>query len=33
MKEFIKIMKALSDHSRVKILKILEKCMKCICEP
>ena len=32
MKEFIKVMKAVSDPTRVKILKILEKRMMCVCE-
>lgn len=32
MKEFIRVMKALSDPTRVKILKILEKRMMCVCE-
>ena len=32
MKKFIRVMKALSDPTRVKILKILEKRMMCVCE-
>ena len=32
MKEFIKVMKALSDPNRVKLLKILQKRMMCVCE-
>ncbi|MFO7716159.1 ArsR/SmtB family transcription factor [Desulfosarcina sp.] len=32
MKEFIRVMKALSDPTRVKILKILEKRVMCVCE-
>lgn len=32
MKEFIRVMKALSDPTRVKILKILERRMMCVCE-
>lgn len=32
MKEFIKVMKALSDPSRVKILKMLQQRMLCVCE-
>lgn len=32
MKEFIRVMKALSDPTRIKILKILEKRMMCVCE-
>lgn len=32
MKEFIKVMKALSDPNRVKLLKILQKRMRCVCE-
>ncbi len=32
MKEFIRVMKAVSDPTRVKILKILEKRMMCVCE-
>lgn len=32
MKEFIRVMKALSDPTRVKIIKILEKRMMCVCE-
>lgn len=32
MKEFIRVMKALSDPTRVKILKILEKRSLCVCE-
>ena len=32
MKEFIKVMKALSDPSRVKIIKILQKRVMCVCE-
>jgi len=32
MKEFIKVMKALSDPNRVKILKILQHRMLCVCE-
>lgn len=32
MKDFIKVMKALSDQTRVKILKLLEKKRLCVCE-
>jgi ArsR family transcriptional regulator len=32
MKEFIRVMKAAADPTRVKILKILEKRMLCVCE-
>ena len=32
MKEFIRDMKAVSDPTRVKILKVLEKRMMCVCE-
>jgi ArsR family transcriptional regulator len=32
MREFVKVMKALSDPTRVKILKLLEKRMFCVCE-
>ena len=32
MKAFIQVMKAASDPTRVKILKILEKRMMCVCE-
>ncbi len=32
MKEFIRVMKALSDPTRVKILKILERRLMCVCE-
>jgi ArsR family transcriptional regulator len=32
MKEFIRVMKALSDPTRVKILKILERRTMCVCE-
>jgi ArsR family transcriptional regulator, arsenate/arsenite/antimonite-responsive transcriptional repressor len=32
MKDFIKVMKALSDPNRVKILKILQKRSLCVCE-
>jgi ArsR family transcriptional regulator len=32
MKEFIKVTKALSDPTRVKILKMLQKRMLCVCE-
>jgi len=32
VKQFIKIMKALSDPSRVKILKMLQRRMMCVCE-
>jgi ArsR family transcriptional regulator len=32
MKPFIKVMKALSDPSRVKILKMLQRRMMCVCE-
>lgn len=32
MKEFIRVMKALSDPTRLKILKILEKRLMCVCE-
>jgi ArsR family transcriptional regulator len=32
MKEFIRVMKALSDPTRVKIIKILERRTMCVCE-
>ncbi|MFO7557800.1 MAG: metalloregulator ArsR/SmtB family transcription factor [Desulfobacterales bacterium] len=32
MKFFLKVMKALSDPSRVKIMKMLQKRMMCVCE-
>ncbi|MBW1999321.1 MAG: winged helix-turn-helix transcriptional regulator [Deltaproteobacteria bacterium] len=32
MKDFIKVMKALSDPNRVKILKMLQHKMMCVCE-
>jgi ArsR family transcriptional regulator len=32
MKEFLKVMKAASDPTRVKILKMLEKKKMCVCE-
>lgn len=32
MKSFIKVMKALSDPNRVKVLKMLQKKMLCVCE-
>ena len=32
MKAFIRVMKAVSDPTRVKMLKILEKRMMCVCE-
>ena len=32
MKEFIRVMKALSDPTRVKMLKILEERSMCVCE-
>lgn len=32
MKNFIKVMKALSDPSRVKIVKMLQHKMMCVCE-
>ncbi|NLJ29520.1 MAG: winged helix-turn-helix transcriptional regulator, partial [Deltaproteobacteria bacterium] len=32
MKDFIKVMKALSDPNRVKILKILQHKTLCVCE-
>lgn len=32
MKNFIKVMKALSDANRVKILKMLEQKVLCVCE-
>lgn len=32
MKSFLKVMKALSDPSRVKIMKMLQKRMMCVCE-
>jgi ArsR family transcriptional regulator len=32
MKEFIKVMKALSDPSRVKIIKMLQRKVMCVCE-
>jgi ArsR family transcriptional regulator, arsenate/arsenite/antimonite-responsive transcriptional repressor len=33
MKEFIKVMKGLSDPNRVKILKLLQKRVMCVCDP
>jgi len=32
MKEFIKVMKALSSPNRVKIIKMLQRKMMCVCE-
>jgi ArsR family transcriptional regulator len=32
MKPFIKVMKALSDPNRVKIIKLLQQKMMCVCE-
>ena len=32
MKKFVKVMKAVSDHSRVKILKMLQRRVMCVCE-
>ena len=32
MKTFVKVMKALSDQSRVKIIKLLQQKMMCVCE-
>ncbi len=32
MKEFIRVMKAVSDPSRVKILKMLQRRVMCVCE-
>jgi len=32
MREFIKVMKALSDPNRVKIVKLLQRRMLCVCE-
>ncbi len=32
MKEFIRVMKALSDPTRIKMLKILENRLMCVCE-
>jgi ArsR family transcriptional regulator len=32
MREFIKVMKALSDSSRVKIIKMLQRKVMCVCE-
>jgi ArsR family transcriptional regulator len=32
MREFIKVMKALSDPNRVKILKLLQRRVLCVCE-
>lgn len=32
MKEFLKVMKAASDPSRIKILKMLQKKVMCVCE-
>ena len=32
MKEFLKVMKALSDRSRVKIMKMLQQRVLCVCE-
>lgn len=32
MKSFIRVMKALSDPTRVKIMKILQRKMMCVCE-
>ncbi len=32
MKSFLKVMKALSDQNRVKIIKLLQQKMMCVCE-
>jgi len=32
VKEFLKVMKALSDRSRVKIMKMLQRRVLCVCE-
>jgi ArsR family transcriptional regulator, arsenate/arsenite/antimonite-responsive transcriptional repressor len=32
MKEFIRVMKALSDPNRVKIIKLLQRRTLCVCE-
>lgn len=32
MKSFVKVMKALSDPSRIKIMKMLQQKMMCVCE-
>ena len=32
MKPFLKVMKALSDPNRVKIIKLLQQKMMCVCE-
>lgn len=32
MREFIKVMKALSDPNRIKILKMLQRRVMCVCE-
>jgi DNA-binding transcriptional ArsR family regulator len=32
MKDFIKLMKALSDPNRVKMLKLLQRRVLCVCE-
>ena len=32
MKQFIKVMKALSDPNRVKIIKLLQQKLMCVCE-
>ena len=32
MKEFVKVMKALSDPNRVKIIKLLQQKVMCVCE-
>ncbi|MCU0600734.1 MAG: ArsR family transcriptional regulator, partial [Desulfobacterales bacterium] len=32
MKPFLKVMKALSDPSRVKIMKMLQRRVMCVCE-
>jgi ArsR family transcriptional regulator len=32
MKSFLKVMKALSDSNRVKIIKLLQQKMMCVCE-
>ena len=32
MKSFVKVMKALSDPNRVKIIKLLQQKMMCVCE-
>jgi ArsR family transcriptional regulator len=32
MREFIKVMKALSDPNRVKVIKLLQRRMLCVCE-